>query len=214
MFRILQAPYRSADADLLDQMYRLRKRVFIDQLGWSLQHCSAGLERDRYDGMDPVYIVWTDERTGTLLGSTRLMPTTGPTLLYDVFSKTFPDAACLAAPGIWEATRTCVDCEAIAALRPDIAASDAFATMCLAIIECGRAHGIHTIVSNYEPHMKRVYRRAGLQLDEVGRADGYGRLPVCCGIFDISPPVEAAVRAKLGLPAPLFAPIAPERVAA
>jgi len=172
MFRILQAPYRPADADLLDQMYRLRKRVFIDQLGWSLQHCSAGLERDRYDGMDAVYIVWTDERTGTLLGSTRLMPTTGPTLLYDVFSKTFPDAACLAAPGIWEATRTCVDCEAIAALRPDIAASDAFATMCLAIIECGRAHGIHTIVSNYEPHMKRVYRRAGLQLDEIGRSDG------------------------------------------
>ncbi len=40
-----------------------------------------------------------------LYGGMRLMLTTGPTLLYDVFRATFPQAANLVAPGIWEGTR-------------------------------------------------------------------------------------------------------------
>ncbi|WP_099864765.1 acyl-homoserine-lactone synthase [Pararhizobium haloflavum] len=213
MFQILQAPYLPSQANLLDRMFRLRKRVFVDQLQWSVSAIN-GRERDCYDDCQPVYILWTDDLTGELLGSTRLMPTTGPTLMYDVFRDTFPHGAALEAPGIWEATRTCVDAEALARCQPDLSACEAFGRLCLAIVECGLQHGIHTVVSNYEPHMMRIYRKAGLIVDELGRADGYGRRPVCCGAFAITTDVAGTVRAQLGVSETLITLPAMDKMAA
>ena len=42
-------------------------------------------------------------------GSLRLLPTTGPTVLADVFSDTLPDAVTFSAPTIWECTRFCLE---------------------------------------------------------------------------------------------------------
>ncbi len=73
-------------------MYRLRKQVFVDDLGWSVE-VRNGQEKDHYDDFGPAYLVWMNPTTRALYGSMRLMPTTGPTLLYDVFKDTFPAAA-------------------------------------------------------------------------------------------------------------------------
>ncbi|WP_371731784.1 acyl-homoserine-lactone synthase [Shinella sp. AETb1-6] len=149
--------------------------------------------RTRNWRMSLAYLLWCDEEKKRLFGSVRLMPTTGPTLLYDVFRGTFPDACDLVAPGIWEGTRMCIDEDAIA---PDMRPDRAFCLLLLALCEVAIDNGIHTMISNYEPHMKRVYRQAGAKLDELGRSDGYGRLPVCCGAFEVSNRVLAAMREK------------------
>ncbi|MGO7675535.1 hypothetical protein ACC685_37370, partial [Rhizobium ruizarguesonis] len=60
----------------------------------------------------------------------------------------------------------------------------AFSMMLLALCECALDHGIHTMISNYEPYLKRVYKRAGAEVEELGREDGYGKYPVCCGAFE------------------------------
>lgn len=44
------------------------------------------------------------------------------------------------------------------------------------LCEVALDHGIETLVSNYEPHLKRLYERAGAELEELGRAtdlDGF-----------------------------------------
>jgi acyl homoserine lactone synthase len=202
MFITIQAQDYAKHEGLLDQIFRLRKRVFHDELKWDVT-AAGDYERDRYDDLGPVYIVWCDDRKRTLYGVMRLLPTTGPTLLYDVFRRTFPLAAELSAPGIWEATRTCIDAEALARDHPDIDPGKAFGLICLAACECALDHGIHTIVSNYEPHLKRVYRRAGVVMEELGKADGYGRRPVCCAAFEISKEVHANMQAALGVRFPL-----------
>ena len=79
--------------------------------------------------------------------------------------------------------------------------------------ECGLSHGSKTLVSNYEPHLARVYRRAGLAVEEVGRADGYGRSPVCCGIFEVSEEVRTRMQQALGVGAPLYAGYRPHKKA-
>lgn len=210
MFVIIQAHEYQKYASVLDQMFRLRKKVFADTLGWNVSVIGP-YERDSYDQMGPAYLVWCNESRTRLYGGMRLMPTTGPTLLYDVFHETFPDAANLVAPGIWEGTRMCIDEAAIAADFPEIDAGRAFSMLLLALCECALDHGIHTMISNYEPHLKRVYKRAGAEVEELGRADGYGKYPVCCGAFEVSDRVLRKMRMALGLIGPLYTRQIPTR---
>ena len=210
MFVIIQAHEYQKYAFILDQMFRLRKKVFADTLGWNVPVIGP-FERDSYDSLCPAYLVWCDETRTRLYGGMRLMPTTGPTLLYDVFRATFPQAANLIAPGIWEGTRMCIDEEAISDDFPDVDAGRAFSMLLLALCECALDHGIHTMISNYEPHLKRVYRRAGAEVDELGRADGYGKYPVCCGAFEVSEHVLDRMRASLGIDTPLYTRYVPTR---
>ncbi|MFZ2102545.1 MAG: acyl-homoserine-lactone synthase [Oricola sp.] len=198
MFFLVQATDYNRHRRLLDQMFRLRKRVFSDELGWSVP-VIGDMERDGYDDLSPAYLLWTDEDRTTLYGSLRLLPTTGPTLLNDVFRATYPNDVDLCHPVIWEGTRMCIDAEEIALSMPEVCAQDAMAMMLLALGECALEHGIQTLVSNYEPHMKRIYNRAGAPLTEIGKADGYGRRPVCCGLFEVSRATIEGMREKTGI---------------
>ena len=203
MYLLIQAHEYHKLNKLLDQSFRLRKRVFADRLGWEV--CVSGdRERDRYDDFHPAYLLWCDEDRSQLYGSVRLMPTTGPTLLYDVFRETFPDACDLIAPGIWEGTRMCIDEDAIDRDFPDLRPDRAFCLLLLALCEAALANGIHTMISNYEPHMRRVYKKAGAVFDELGRAFGFGKFPVCCGAFEVSPRILQQMREKIEISRPLY----------
>lgn len=202
MYLLIQGP-EPKNRRLLDQSFRLRKKVFADQLGWNVSVCGDH-ERDGYDDLNPCYLIWCDENKDQLYGSVRLMPTTGPTLLYDVFRNTFPHACDLIAPGIWEGTRMCIDEDAIERDFQDVHTDRAFIMLLLALCEVALENDIHTMISNYEPHMRRIYERAGAEFDELGRAVGYGRFPVCCGAFEVSPRVLTQMRSKLGISEPLY----------
>lgn len=203
MFIAVQAPQYHKYRAVLDQMFRLRKQVFCDQLHWDVK-TEGEYEWDRYDALNPVYMIWCSPDARTLYGSMRLMPTTGPTLLYDVFRETFPHGATLSAPGIWEATRTCIETDNIRRDHPRMDAARGFGLLCLATAECAVAHNIQTLISNYEPHMKRIYARAGATIQELGRADGFGRHPVCCGAFRMDNQTIAEMRSALKVDLPLY----------
>ena len=98
----------------------------------------------------------------------------------------------------------CVDEAALRADFPEIDGGRAFCLLLLALCECAMAHGIHTMISNYEPHLKRIYKRAGAEVQELGRADGYGKYPVCCGAFEVSKDVLVRMRNALGIDLPLY----------
>ncbi|WP_045024425.1 acyl-homoserine-lactone synthase [Agrobacterium arsenijevicii] len=203
MYLLVQAHEFHKHANLLDQSFKLRKKVFADRLGWNVSVCGP-FEKDRYDSLHPAYLIWCNENQSQLYGSVRLMPTTGPTLLYDVFRDTFPQAYGLVAPTIWEGTRMCVDEEAVGRDFPDLRPDRAFCLLLLALCEVALDNGINTLISNYEPHMRRIYERAGAELDELGRANGFGRFPVCCGAFEVSPRVLAQMREKTKVSEPLY----------
>src|ERR1700674_4701515 len=95
-------------SNLMDEMFRLRARVFRDRLRWDVQ-VADGKERDKYDDEGPVYLIYADDEARQVKGSLRLLPTTGPTLLADFFSDTLPAGVHLSAPTIWECTRFCIN---------------------------------------------------------------------------------------------------------
>lgn len=66
-------------------MFADRKRLFVDLLGWDVPVVGGHYEIDTYDGEHAIYVIALDEM-GTHIGSMRLLPTTGPHLLADLFA--------------------------------------------------------------------------------------------------------------------------------
>jgi acyl homoserine lactone synthase len=203
MFTTIQPHEISASASLLTQYFKLRKKVFFDQLKWSVP-VEGDIERDSYDDADPTYLLWTDQSRKVIYGGLRLMPTTGPTLLHDVFHATHGRNPDLIAPDVWEGTRMCLDEAALARDLPHMEPGHAFDMMFVALCEASLGLGIRSLVSNFEATMSRIYRRAGLTWTLKGQADGYGLRPVYCAEFDVSGAVLERLRARHRLSAPLF----------
>ena len=170
-------------SNLVDKMHRLRARVFHDRLGWDVRVVD-GKERDKYDDEGPVYIIYTDDEAREVIGSMRLLPTTGPTLLADCFADTIPDAALLSAPTIWEVTRFCIDDRLL-----DRGSTDGLffttSVMIAALGDVAVGAGIESIVANFDTSALRLYRRVGCEIDILGSTLRYGT-PIYLGLFPVS----------------------------
>ncbi len=179
---------------LLDEMFRLRARIFYDRLGWDVTVVD-GKERDKYDDEAPVYIIYADDDTGGIKGSLRLLPTTGPTLLADTFADTLPDAALISAPTIWECTRFCLDDKMLDRGNRD-ELQIASGILIAALGEVGLKAGIESVLGNFDSSMLRLYRRIGCEVETLGRTERFGR-PVYLGLFPITEEVLANVKSRL-----------------
>jgi N-acyl-L-homoserine lactone synthetase len=178
---------------LIRDMFRLRARVFRDTLHWDVK-VTAGMERDIYDDQHPVYIIYTDATKQTLIGSLRLLPTTGPTLVSDVFADTYPDIAGLTAPTIWECTRFCLDETVIGDKRDGVVAASAM--LIAALGELALRAGIESIVGNLDARMLRLYRRLGCQVEVLGSTGRYGRT-VFLGLFPVSKAILSRIKKRM-----------------
>lgn len=65
-------------------MYRLRHRIYVEQRGWTALRRTDGREVDQFDTDEAVYLLGID-RAGAVTGGVRLVPTTQPHLMRDVF---------------------------------------------------------------------------------------------------------------------------------
>jgi N-acyl-L-homoserine lactone synthetase len=192
---VVVEPYNTHEySDLIDEMFRLRARVFRDRLGWDVQ-VADGKERDRYDNEGPVYLICADDESLKVKGSLRLLPTTGPTVLADIFSDTLPDAVHLSAPTIWECTRFCLEDDILSRAHREQALI-ASAALIAALGEVAVNAGIEAIVGNFDSTMLRLYRRIGCEVEVLGSTQRYGR-PVYLGLFPVSEPILRKVRGRL-----------------
>jgi N-acyl-L-homoserine lactone synthetase len=181
-------------SDLMDEMFRLRARVFRDRLRWDVQ-VADGKERDKYDDEAPVYLIHADEEARKVKGSLRLLPTTGPTVLADFFSDTLPAAAHLSAPTIWECTRFCLeDNFSSRGHREEMLVASAVLIAALGDVAIGA--GIESILGNFDSTMLRLYRRIGCEVEVLGSTQRYGR-PIYLGLFPISEPIVRKVKGRL-----------------
>lgn len=87
-------------------MFADRKRLFVDLMGWDVPVIDRLYEIDRFDGDDATYLI-AEGLDGLHVGSLRLLPTTRPHILGDVFAN-LCDGAVPRGPGIWEITRLCL----------------------------------------------------------------------------------------------------------
>ena len=192
MITLVQGSRPTTHNHLVDAMFKARAVVFRDRLGWAVD-VRNGRERDRYDDLDPLYLVSVGP-TGVARASIRLMPTTGPTLLSDVFADTFDEPVDLKSATLWEATRFCIHPEADPRAEQSIAAE-----ILMGICEVGLMSGLTGIIGVYDPRLIRIYGRIGWQPEPLARSTRYGTGPIYVGLWEVSERALAGMRARAGV---------------
>lgn len=172
----------------MDGVARYRNKVFVEKLGWQLR-CENGLEYDQFDRDDTVYLVAQDE-DGHVIGTARLLPTTRPYLLGEVFSHLLNglDAPC--ASDVWELSRfAAVDfnLNSISALGQFSSATAV--DLLRESLNCAFAHGAKRVITVSPLGVERLLRQAHFSSHRLGRpVIDNGRAIFACSINCIDVP--------------------------
>ncbi len=154
-------------------MFRDRAAQFAVRLGWDVEVNAEGEERDDYDALNPLYVIWErpDGRHG---GSMRFLPTTGRTMVNEHFAH-LNSGQPITSPLIWECTRFCLSPETDRRAAPALA---------LGAGELMVTFRLEHFVGVFDARMERIYARMGLEPDVLGRA-GRGREAIGVGLWSM-----------------------------
>jgi acyl homoserine lactone synthase len=189
MLQYLYADQLQSYPKLQKSMFQDRACQFKDRLDWEVTVDENGFEIDAYDGMNPMYAIWSDEN-GRHAGSMRVLPTTGPCMTNDHFQNITGGA--ITSPLIWESTRFC--------LSRDLGreAGKISAGIMLAGCEIGLNFGLLHAVGVFDPRMVRIYRMLGWAPEVIGE-QGDGKDKICVGLWEFSNSIRDLLCEKAGV---------------
>ncbi len=186
MLRYLYADQLDQFPTLADEMFRHRADQFRTRLGWDVSVDARGHERDEYDALNPLYVIW-ETREGGHGGSMRFLPTVGPVMVNDHFADLI--SAPIRSPLIWECTRFCM----APGQGPNVAAA-----LMLGGGELMTGFGIKHFVGVFDARMVRIYKRVGSSPEILG-STGEGREQISVGLWNFAPDAQARVAARAGI---------------
>lgn len=198
MLKVIQSHQYDKNSELLDKMFRIRAKVFKERLDWEVE-VKDGYERDYFDDLNPLYLLSVDEE-GELLGCLRLLPTTGPNMLRDVFNVLIPDGK-IESPLIWESSRFCINPDITHNTRDTETAFVNRVTIELlsGIAEVGLAAGLDFVVTVYDARMARLLKRVNCPADVVGGPIKIGKVMTYASLFEVSEQMWLRLAQQIGL---------------
>lgn len=143
----------------LASMHHLRKKVFKDTLKWDV-HTVNSMEFDQFDTDDAHYLIHINEE-GEADACTRLLCTTNPYLLGDVFPELLLPQKPPKKKNIWETTRFCSD--------QKTAPKDIMAILLAGMLEFAIDQGIKEYVSVSDIRIEPLLRRNGWPAKRLGK---------------------------------------------
>lgn len=206
MMQLITADYFGHfNNDLLD-MHRLRLRVFGQRLEWNIQ-VSGDMEIDEFDALRPVYLIQR-ARDNRIQGCVRMLPSTGPTMLRDIFPMLLNGIEPPNSPNVWESSRFALDLPPNEA-RTTRGVAAATYELLAGMIEFGLSRKLTEIVTVTDVRMERILRRAGWTLRPIGKPSSIGNTVAVAGYLETSIEALTRVRTAGGLTGPvLWAPVA------
>lgn len=181
-------------AEIMAGVARYRHKVFVEKLGWQLR-CENALEYDQFDRDDTVYVV-AYNRDHEVVGTARLLPTTRPYLLDEVFPHLLHGMEPPHSPDVWELSR-------FAAMDFSLQASSAVAQfsspiavgLMQASLECAARHGAKRFITVSPLGVERLLRIAGFRAHRLAPPTMVDGNPVfACSISCEMQGASAAVR--------------------
>ncbi|MGE3294145.1 MAG: acyl-homoserine-lactone synthase [Geminicoccaceae bacterium] len=207
MIITIEGADRHRHGGLIDSMFRMRATVFAERLEWDVT-VTNGREIDRFDSEDPLYLLSVDEQTGALQGGVRLLPTTGPNMLRDVFPVLVPGGA-PESPLIWESSRFAINPailgDAERATANHVVNRTTIELLCGIVEVCQRA-GIEHVVSVFDARMARIFRSVSCTFEVIGTPTRIGKTMTYAGVFDMSDRMRERLGDAGELRAPVLAP--------
>ncbi len=188
MLRYVYAADLHNHPKLARTMFRDRADQFKTRLGWDVSVDETGAERDEYDDLNPLYVIW-EEPDGSHGGSMRFLPTTGRTMVNEHFGDLMSGP--ITSPLIWECTRFCLTRGA---------GSHVAAALMLGGGEVMQNFGVEHFVGVFDARMVRIYRMIGASPEVLG-STGSGRNQISVGLwhFDAQDAAQVAERAGVSL---------------
>jgi len=196
MIRLIQGRDRRNFPREIDEMFRLRAHVFRDRMGWDVV-VKDGWEIDQFDELDPLYLLCLDEREA-VRGCVRLLPTTGPNMLNDVFSELLPAGNPVRSGLMWESSRFSVDHRSLAE-RTENRINRVTGELLIGIFDVAARAGLKFIVSVYDVMMGRVLKRAGCHAEPLGPAVRIGKVLSYAGLFEVGTEMMDNLRQASGI---------------
>lgn len=143
-----------------------RHKVFVENLGWDL-HSPNGLEQDQFDRPDTIYVAARDD-DGDICGCARLLPTTHPYLLAEVFPQLL-NGAPPCSPDVWELSRfASIDFNSPSQTPLRQMSSDVAIDLMQASIEHARLQGARRLIAVTPLGVERLLRNAGFMAHRAG----------------------------------------------
>jgi N-acyl-L-homoserine lactone synthetase len=205
MIVIVDGINASEHRELLDQMHRLRARVFSDRLGWQV-NVRDGREVDEFDSLCPTHVICVAD-DGAVVGSMRLLQTTGPHMLADVFAPLLDGEPPPRSSRLWEATRFCVDIHRLPDRRGPRSVSSVTSEVMIGAFEYGMEAGITDAIAVIDPIMHRVMIRSGNgPSGYVGTPKSFGKATALAVLMDCSAERVRRLRQYAGITHDVFAP--------
>ena len=169
----------SADlaTDVMMGLARYRHRVFVEMLGWPLQTPEHGLELDQFDREDTVYVVARDA-IDEVVGTARLLPTSRPYLLGEVFPQLLHGQPLPSTPEVWELSRfAAVDFNSANKTTPMCQLSPVAVDLLRETMRVAANLGAERLITVTWLGVERLLRKAGIRAHRAGAARHRGRIP-------------------------------------
>lgn len=196
MIRLVSGSQRAQFTREVAQMHEIRKRTFHDRLNWQVRTLRSW-EIDEFDALDPLYLISIGP-DGAVRGSLRLLPTTGPNMLADIFPELLPDGMRIESATIWESSRFSVDQEA-AAERSENLLNRVTGELLVGIVEVGLQAGLTEVVSVYDAMFARILKRADCAAELIGKPKRIGSVMGYAALFEISDRMLQNLRKASGI---------------
>lgn len=172
---------------LAQSMFRDRAHQFRARLGWDVSVDEKGWERDQYDDLNPIYVIW-QKADGHHGGSMRFLPTLGRTMVNDHFSNLAAGRK-ISHPKMWECTRFCLS---------ECAEPMVSAALLLGGAQLGVGFGLSRALGVFDVRMVRIYRHLGWEPTVLG-SSGQGAHAVSLGVWEFSEEIRRTMANKAGI---------------
>lgn len=181
-------------ADALDQSFRLRYRVYVEELRWrGLPPRDDGREIDQFDTLDAVHLLYLENNK--VIGGTRLVPTTVPHLLSEVFPHFAAERGVPRAPDIAEWTRFYVAPER----REEHKASHVGSTVLASMIEYALQEQLSAVSVLMNTFWLSRFHGYGWRVRPLGLPAVHDDEWLLAAIIDVTPEALAGIRRKCGV---------------
>ena len=177
-------------------MFRNRAEIFSGRLGWDVI-VKDGYERDRFDDLDPLYLVSVDPMTERYWGSLRLLPTTGPNMLRDVFPQLLEESEVVESATIWESSRICAIAAPGQPERSKNGVGYVLSELIEGIGEVALLAGLTQVVSVFDARILRVLKAVGCEPKIIGRPQRIGGAMAYAALFEPNPDRLERFRAEM-----------------
>lgn len=169
---------------LYSELSTYRHEVFVEMLGWQLD-TPKGFEQDQFDRPDTIYVVAKNDQS-QITGCARLLPTTEPYLLGEVFPSLLNGLPPPRSVDIWELSRfAAVDVKNATAINRGQLSSPIAVCLLRSAIQTAASFGAKRLITVSPIGIERLLRHAGFRAHRAGPPMVFDGHPICACWIEI-----------------------------